>query len=113
MSLPRLMTCDCSDLMESLLFLLNEELYVKDLCIGPPPPPPLRLWQSERSKDSDCRRLMALMGMLVDTAELLVELVCREVAGQERVLVILLREFSLVATSVSSRLHRVEAARET
>ena len=111
MSLPRLMTCDCSDLMESLLFLLNEELYVKDLCIGPPPP--LRLWESERSKDSDCTRLMALMGILVDTAELLVELVCREVAGQERVLVILLREFSLVATSVSSRLHLVEAARET
>ena len=65
------MTCDCSDLMESLLFLLNEELYVKDLCIGPL----LRLWQSGRSNDSDWTRLMARTGML-DTPEIRVELTC-------------------------------------
>ena len=89
MSLPRLMTCDCSDLMESLLFLLNEELYVKDLCIGPL----LRLWQSGGSNDSDWTRLMALTG-IVDTAGHLAEFLCLEVAGQDRVLVILLREVS-------------------
>ena len=37
MSGSRLMTWDLSDLMRSLLFLLNEELYVRDRCIWTAP----------------------------------------------------------------------------
>ena len=67
---------------------------MRDLCIGPLPRP----WQSDRSKESDWTRLMALTGKPPrDIAELRAELVRREFAGQERVLVILLRELSLLS----------------